>query len=86
MIQERISWNIGFHVGKWTSSIKYVYKIDRDFRTTIDNSKWRMYVAKLMLNWKDPMVECGTTKSIPVYTNNHCTKPVTIQPIYVFSV
>ncbi len=44
---------------------------------TIDNSKWRMKVAKLMLNWKDLMVECERTILSPVFvTDNHCPKPV----------
>ncbi len=31
------------------------------FRTMIAYSTWKMYVAKLMLNCKDPMVECERT-------------------------
>ncbi len=37
----------------WNMSIK----LKGVFRTMIDNSTWRMYVAELMLNWIDPMVE-----------------------------
>ncbi len=46
------------------------------FRTTIDNTKWRMYLAKQMLNWKDPMVECERTILLPVVSDNHFHKPV----------
>ncbi len=41
-------------------------KLKGVFRTTIDNSEWRILVAKLMVNWKDPMVECKTTIFSPV--------------------
>ncbi len=56
--------------------MEYVAKLKGVLRTTLDNSKWRMFVAKLMLNWKDPMVECETTISSPVDTDNHCPKPI----------
>ncbi len=29
-----------------------------------------------MLNWKDPMVECGRTVLLPIVIDNHCPKPV----------
>ncbi len=32
MVQERISWNIGFHVGKWSCCMKYVSKIEKSFQ------------------------------------------------------
>ena len=63
LVNGHVSWNMSA-------------KLKEIFRTTIDNSTWRMYVAKLMLNWKDPMVECETTILSPVDTDNHCLKPV----------
>ncbi len=57
--------------------IKYACKkVKGVFRTTIDNSALRKYVAKLMLNWKDPMVECERAMLLPVVTDKHCPKPV----------
>ncbi len=29
MVQERLSWNYGVHVGKWSHCIEYVCKIER---------------------------------------------------------
>ncbi len=53
-------------------------KLKGVFRIMIDNSKWRMYVARLMFNWKDPMVECKRTKLLSVVTDNHFYKTVSI--------
>ncbi len=63
LVNGHVSWNMSV-------------KLKDVFRTTIDNSKWRMYVAKLMLNWKDLMVECERTILLPVVTDNHFHKPV----------
>ncbi len=35
------------------------------FRDMIDNSNWRVYVAELMFNWKDPMLEDDTVIMLP---------------------
>ncbi len=63
LVNGHVSWNMSA-------------KLKEIFRTTIDNSTWRMYVAKLMLNWRDPMVECERTILLPVLTDNHFLKPI----------
>ncbi len=64
LINGHVAWNM-------SAKLKGV------FRTMIDNSIWRMFVAELMLNWKDPMVECETTTMLThVVNDNHCPKQV----------
>ncbi len=47
-----------------------------DFSTTLDNATWRMYVAKHMLTWKDPMDENESPKVLSVVIDNHLAKPI----------
>ncbi len=56
--------------------MEYVCKIERVFRTTVDKATWRMYVAKHMLNWKDPIDGIESPILIPVVINNHLPKPI----------
>ncbi len=46
------------------------------FRSAIDNSTWRMYVTKNLLNWKDPIDEFKLSILSPVIIDNHCPKPI----------
>ncbi len=51
-------------------------KMKGDFRSMIDNSPWRMYVAKNMLNWKDPVDEFKSSILSPFVIDNHPPKPI----------
>ncbi len=45
-----------------------------------------MYVAKLMLNWKDPMVKDDTVIMLPHVRENHDPTPVSFSPLDLFGV
>ncbi len=51
-------------------------KLKGVFRTTLDNATLRMYVAKYMLHWKDPIDENKSPIVLPVIIDNHLAKPI----------
>ncbi len=58
MVQERLSWSNEFHVGKWWCGMEYGCKIERNFQDCNRQFNMENYAAEMVVNWKDPMVEC----------------------------
>ncbi len=46
------------------------------FRSAIDNSTWRMYATKNLLNWKGPIDKFESSIFSPVVIDNHSPKPI----------
>ncbi len=55
-------------------------KMNGIFSEAIDNSSWRVYVAKLMLNWKDSTIKNDIKVVLPpvgpIADNNHDPTPM----------
>ncbi len=60
---------VNSHVA-WNMSVK----LKGFFRTTLNNATWRMYIAKHILNWKDPSKEIESPILLPSTIDNQPPK------------